>query len=76
MRELKVKTDTSINFLSLENSMGFNIIGAVIGFVIPAAERIVSAFIDHKFSKEDKRNLPVKVQEIRQDQRIRLNFGI
>ncbi|BAY24115.1 WD40 domain-containing protein [Calothrix sp. NIES-2100] len=56
--------------------MGFNIIGAVIGFVIPAAERIVSAFIDHKFSKEDKRNLPVKVQEIRQDQRIRLNFGI
>ncbi|MBD2197831.1 MULTISPECIES: WD40 domain-containing protein [Calothrix] len=51
--------------------MGFNIIGAVVNFVIPAAEKIISAFIDHKFSKEDKRNLPVKVQEIRQDQRIR-----
>lgn len=51
--------------------MGFNIIGAVVGFVIPAAEKIISAFIDQKFSKEDKRNLPVKVQEIRQDQRIR-----
>ncbi|MBD2353737.1 PD40 domain-containing protein [Tolypothrix sp. FACHB-123] len=51
--------------------MGFNIIGAVVNFVIPAAEKIISAFIDNKFSKEDKRNLPVKVQEIRQDQRIR-----
>lgn len=51
--------------------MAFNIIGAAIGFVIPAAKQLVSAFIDHKFSKEDKRNLPVKVQEIRQDQRVR-----
>src|SRR5689334_5029796 len=51
--------------------MGFNIIGAVVSFVLPAAERMVSAFIDHKFSKEDKPNLPVKVQEVRQDQRVR-----
>ncbi|MBW4564055.1 MAG: PD40 domain-containing protein [Mojavia pulchra JT2-VF2] len=51
--------------------MGFNIIGAVVSFVLPAAERLVSAFIDHTFTKEDKGNLPVKVQEVRQDQRVR-----
>ncbi|MDZ8262972.1 WD40 repeat domain-containing protein [Nostoc sp. ChiQUE01b] len=66
-----VKTDITINFLSLKNCMGFDIVGAAIAFVLQTADRMVSAFIDQKSTKENKRNLPVTVQEVRQDQRVR-----
>jgi WD40 repeat protein len=51
--------------------MAFNIIGAVTAFVLQAGDKIVSAFIDKKFTKENKRNLPAKIESVRQDERIR-----
>lgn len=51
--------------------MGFNIIGAVVGFVLQTGDKIVSAFIDQKFGKEKKRNLPAKIESVRQDARVR-----
>ncbi|HYW21720.1 MAG TPA: hypothetical protein VE956_20925 [Nodularia sp. (in: cyanobacteria)] len=51
--------------------MAFNIIGAVTAFVVQAGDKIVSAFIDKKFSKENKGHLPAKIESVRQDWRIR-----
>jgi WD40 repeat protein len=51
--------------------MGFNIIGAVVGFVLQTGDQIVSAFIEQKFGKEKKRNLPAKIESVRQDTRVR-----
>lgn len=51
--------------------MAFNIIGAVTAFVVQAGDKIVSAFIEKKFSKENKGHLPAKIESVRQDGRIR-----
>jgi WD40 repeat protein len=56
--------------------MAFNFIGAIVPFAIQACDKIVSAFIDKKFSKDqdnkdNKHNLPAKIESVRQDGRIR-----
>ncbi|MCG6135808.1 MAG: hypothetical protein MET45_14320 [Nostoc sp. LLA-1] len=53
--------------------MAFNFIGAIVPFAIQACDKIVSAFIDKKFSKDknNKLNLPAKIESVRQDERIR-----
>ncbi|WP_016950957.1 WD40 repeat domain-containing protein [Anabaena sp. PCC 7108] len=50
--------------------MAFDTVGAAVGFVTHTTNRIISAFINQTLVQENIVNLPAKVQEVRQDQRV------
>ncbi|BAY36932.1 WD40 domain-containing protein [Nostoc sp. NIES-2111] len=51
--------------------MRFDIIAAVVGFVLQTGDKIVSAFIDKKLGKDNQRNLPAKIESVRKNGRVR-----
>ncbi|WP_242045324.1 WD40 repeat domain-containing protein [Anabaena catenula] len=61
---------TKIVNSQLKDSMAFDTVGAAVGFVTHTTNRIISAFINQTLFQENIINLPAKVQEVRQDQRV------
>ncbi|MBD2593799.1 WD40 repeat domain-containing protein [Nostoc spongiaeforme FACHB-130] len=51
--------------------MRFDIIAAVVGFVLQTGEKIVAAFLDKQFGKDNQHNLPTKIENARKDTRVR-----
>ncbi|AFZ60034.1 WD40 repeat domain-containing protein [Anabaena cylindrica FACHB-243] len=50
--------------------MTFDIVGAAVDFVTDTTNRVISAFINQTLVKENKINLPVRIQKLRQDHRV------
>ncbi|WP_236721340.1 WD40 repeat domain-containing protein [Trichormus sp. NMC-1] len=61
---------TKIVNSQLKDSMAFDTVGAAVDFVTHTTNRIISAFINQTFVQANIINLPAKIQEVRQDQRV------